>query len=99
MMSRNRIVVCSHNKAARLVVERDVIGFDRQAINYRLYQAAANEARHTLVKRSDAMAQIHRIACEEFVASVAAQGHRDVLARETRKQKGRHKRRVAERLV
>ncbi len=44
-------------------------------------------------------AEIARIAAEELIAAVAGQGHRDMLARHARHQRGRDLRRIGERLV
>src|SRR5947209_4832006 len=98
-MPGNGVVMRGRNEPPRAIIEGQIFSFDRQEIHHWFDHATFQKARNAIVSARHAMAEIHWITGEDFVAAVASEGDRHMLARKARQQISRDQRWVTHRLV
>src|SRR5947208_15515268 len=98
-MPRNGVVMRGRNETSRAIIEGQILSFNRQEIYHRFDHAAFQKARNAIVSAGHAMAEIHRISGKDFVAAVASECDRHVLARKAREQVSRDQGWVTHELV
>src|SRR6185436_19416440 len=70
VMARHLVVMRGGNEAPGAVIKRKVLSLDRQSIDQRFDEAASQQPRDAIVSGRQAMAEIHGIAGNQFIAAV-----------------------------
>src|SRR5712692_8280144 len=98
-MTLGRVSFHLRQKAAEKKSHRHRPGRNRKKPRQAAQDSPAEKPRQAQVIFGELRAEVSRIAAEEFVAALAAEGYFDVRARETREEKSGDHRRVADRFI